>query len=51
MASRTDRDAKNARNDKRNEMNAKNEFAPGRSERWRHPEPSSQASLRGHERD
>lgn len=24
-------------------MNAGSEFAPGRSERWRHPEPSSQA--------
>lgn len=24
-------------------MNAGSEFAPGRSERWRHPGPSSQA--------
>lgn len=28
---RTDRDAKNARNENRNEMNAKSEFALGRS--------------------
>jgi len=27
-------------------MNAKSEFSPGRSERWRHPEPSSQAGQR-----
>lgn len=43
IASRTDRDAKNARNEKRNEMNAKSEFAPRRSERWRHPEPRQPA--------
>lgn len=30
---RTDRDAKNARNESRNEMNASVEFAAGRSER------------------
>lgn len=44
--SRTDRDAKNARNESRNEMNAGSEFAPGRSERWRHPEPSGQQPAR-----
>ncbi|CAB1421643.1 unnamed protein product [Pleuronectes platessa] len=34
------RDAKNARNEARNEMNARKRVcAPGRSERWRHPEP------------
>ena len=47
IASRTDRDAKNARNEKRNEMNAKSEFAPGRSERWRHPEPRQPAWAAG----
>lgn len=38
---RTDRDAKNARNENRNEMNAKSEFALGAEQRWRHPEPNS----------
>lgn len=47
IASRTDRDAKNARNEKRNEMNAKSEFAPGRSERWRHPEPEQRLPALG----
>lgn len=47
MASRTDRDSKNARNESRNEMNAKSEFAPGRSERWRHPGPRQAAWAAG----
>lgn len=47
VASRTDRDSKNARNENRNEMNAKSEFAPGRSERWRHPEPRQAAWAAG----
>ena len=39
--SRTDRDAKNARNENKNEMNAKSEFALGRSKGVVIPDPSS----------
>lgn len=31
-------------------MNAKSEFAPGRSERWRHPEPRRQRAALGSRR-